>query len=122
MKKRGMDVLLVAALVLAGVGMAVLLWPREPGEAVQVRVDGTVTAEYPLSASLRTRIEGVGGYNELVIEDGSARLEEADCPDRICVRTGRIRQKGQSIICLPHKVVIEIVGAAPSPAPDVTGR
>ena len=40
---------------------------REPGEAVQVRVDGTVTAEYPLSASLRTRIEGVGGYNELVI-------------------------------------------------------
>ena len=50
-----------------------------------------------------------GGTNELVIEDGEARLTEADCPDSLCVNMGRISRSGQSIICLPHQVVVRIV-------------
>ena len=37
-------------------------------------------------------------------------MEDADCPDRLCVKQGRIKKVGESIVCLPHKVVIEIVG------------
>ena len=37
-------------------------------------------------------------------------MEEADCPDRLCMRRGAIRYAGDSIICLPNKVVVEISG------------
>ena len=50
------------------------------------------------------------GKNQLVIADGTARIETADCPDERCVQMGRISRSGQSIICLPHQVVVEIQG------------
>ena len=35
-------------------------------------------------------------------------MKDADCPDKICINMGTIRKKGQTIICLPHKLVVEI--------------
>jgi len=54
------------------------------------------------------------------IEGGEAYLKEADCPDGLCVGMGKISRSGQSIICLPHKVVVDIVGGDEEPAVDVT--
>ena len=89
---------------------AVLLLLRSPGGTVQVRVAGAVTAGYPLDVDASYTITGAnGGTNLLVIEDGAARIEEASCPDGVCVHTGRIRRNGQSIVCLPNQVVVEIV-------------
>ena len=58
------------------------------------------------------KIEGNGGYNLLVIEGGEAWLSEADCPNGLCVKTGKIRYAGQSIVCLPHKLAVRILGGA----------
>ena len=119
------DTLLIGALLLGGVIVLVVLFATgRAGERVQVRIDGTVTADYPLNRDQSVLIEGFdGGTNLLIIEDGTARIEEADCPDALCVRTGRISRQGQSIVCLPHKVVVEIVGGdADDPGVDaVTG-
>ena len=49
----------------------------------------------------------------LVIENGACAITEADCPDKLCVGMGKIHYSGQSIICLPHQVVIAIVGENP---------
>ena len=49
------------------------------------------------------------GKNTVVTESGRAYMREADCPDRLCVKTGRIRSVGERIICLPNKVVIEVI-------------
>jgi hypothetical protein len=46
--------------------------------------------------------------NTLVIEGGRARIEAADCPDKLCVKQRAISKAGESIICLPHKLVIRI--------------
>ena len=68
------------------------------------------TAGYPLDVDASYTITGAnGGTNLLVIEDGAARIEEASCPDGVCVHTGRIRRNGQSIVCLPNQAVVEIV-------------
>ena len=65
-------------------------------------------------------ITGVdGGTNLLVIRDGAAWIEEADCPDALCVGMGRVRRVGQSVVCLPHKVVVEIVGETDDTGVDV---
>ena len=37
-------------------------------------------------------------------------MTEADCPDKICVNTGKISKIGETIVCLPHRVVVEIQG------------
>lgn len=46
----------------------------------------------------------------LEIEGRKARILESNCPDKICVKTGYISKAGESIICLPHKVIVEITG------------
>lgn len=44
-----------------------------------------------------------------VFNDGSIRFEKSNCPDQICVNTGKIRKVGQSAACLPNKIIIKIV-------------
>lgn len=48
------------------------------------------------------------GYNLLLISEGQVSVSDADCPDGLCIRQGAIARKGESIICLPHKLVIQI--------------
>ncbi|MBR1781354.1 MAG: NusG domain II-containing protein, partial [Oscillospiraceae bacterium] len=88
---------------------AVLLLRSHAGATVQVRVDGAVVNTFPLSGEVTYQIDGLGGTNLLVIQDGAAWIQEADCPDALCVNMGRISRSGQSVVCLPHKVVVEII-------------
>lgn len=116
------DFLLTAGiLVLAGV-LLVRHFTVGAGDGwVVVSRDGIVEERLPLSEDARLLLQDASGNeNLLVIEGGSARLEDADCPDRLCVRQGAISRSGESIICLPHKLVITIEGRAEtdSSAPD----
>ena len=49
-----------------------------------------------------------GGSNILIIENGYAWLEDADCPDKLCVRQGKVHLDGQVITCLPNKLTVTI--------------
>lgn len=51
------------------------------------------------------------GSNTILVEKGRVRVSEADCPDQICVHQGYISDDVIPIICLPHRLMIEIVGA-----------
>ena len=56
-------------------------------------------------------LTGFGGLSNTVeVSEGKIRVCEADCPDQVCVRQGAVRYAGESIICLPHKLVITIEG------------
>ncbi len=84
---------------------------RTDGETVVVRVSGEMVAEFSQNRDTVYRIEGVNGeINVLTIQDGEVWLEDANCPDQLCVHQGHIRHAGESIICLPHEVVIAIEG------------
>ena len=106
----------MAALVCCGLWLLL----RRGGAAVVVEQAGQETARYALSEDRTVKIEGEGGYNTLVIEGGEVYLREADCPTQLCVKTGRIRYAGQSIVCLPHRLAVRIVGGA-SALDAVTG-
>lgn len=101
-------VLLAAALLLLGL----FVLPAD-GYAVQIAVDGRTVATFPLSADTTYVIEGVGGQNTLVIKDGAAAVTAADCPDGICVGHRAVSRVGQSILCLPHKVAVTVIGGEP---------
>lgn len=49
-------------------------------------------------------------YNVLLCQNGEVRMIESSCPDQICVHHSAVCMAGENIICLPHKIVIEIVG------------
>lgn len=112
-KKLRSDIILIGVLLI--ISLSVLLFvflTREEGAIADVYVDGVKVAEYPLS------IDGVyylnNGSNVLVIENGTAYMREANCPDKFskngCVNTGKISYVGQTIVCLPNKIIVEIVG------------
>lgn len=52
-------------------------------------------------------------YNTIEVEPGRIRFIDADCPDKVCVKTGWISEPGQTAVCLPHKLMIKIDGQNP---------
>ena len=101
-------IVIVGLLLLAAVLWLVLSIGREEGGVAVVRVDGVETERHLLS------VDGVfplnGGSNILVIEGGQAWLSEANCPDLICVRQGKIHYTGQVITCLPNRLTVTVEG------------
>lgn len=106
---------LLAVLAVAG---ACLIFLRGEGSTVTIKVDQQVLGVYSLSENRVVDIPAKGGHNRLVIRDGQAQMEYATCPDGICVAHHPIHRSGESIICLPNKVVVEITGEAEN-TPDI---
>ncbi len=106
------DILLIGGfLVIFAVIMLILSTTNTSGNQVVVSIDGVESYSFPLNEDLEFVITGYeGGTNYLVIENGEAYLKDASCPDHLCVHMGKISNVGQSIICLPNRVVIEIEG------------
>lgn len=113
-------------LVLAGISLSAGIYiPRTAsGSYVEIRVDGVCTAAYPLSSNRTQTISGAdGGSNTFEIRNGIVYMREADCHDKVCVGMKGISKTGETIVCLPHKLVLAIVGTDEEPSgPDaVTG-
>lgn len=92
------------------------------GTQVVATVDGQEVGRWLLSDSVDQVIETESGRNRLIIEEGKASIAEADCPDGICVKQGNISRTGQTIVCLPHKLVIEITGKAEEKGLDAVAK
>ena len=75
-----------------------------------MQIDGETVMELPLSQDARVELGEPGHGNTLVIENGAAQVIAADCPDQVCVRQGAVRYNGESIVCLPHKLIVSIEG------------
>ena len=117
------DVLLIAALLLlSAVGVVYLFVFRPGGNTVRVTVDGEPYGIYSLSEprieEIRTGSDG-GQVNRLIIRDGKAHMEYASCPDGICVSHRPIFRNGESIVCLPNRVVVTVVTENDPDAPDI---
>lgn len=103
------DCLLIAGLlVIAGAVLITMLLTRVEGSYVSVRQGGAEIERFSLTENGVYTLNG--GTNVLVIEDGYAYMRDADCPDRVCVHTGRISYVGQSIACLPYDITVIIEG------------
>lgn len=77
-----------------------------------LRVDGKEIRSFDLVEGQKTytyRYEDPDGdYNLIEVDGDRIRIKEANCGDQICVRRGWAKKNGETIVCLPHKLVIEI--------------
>lgn len=111
-RKHRNDVIFIAVLLLmVSLIGAAFFFLRGEGDTVTVSVDGKHYGTYPLHTDLTLSIcTGENGEEEnlLVIRDGKAYVESATCPDGICAAHKPISREGESIVCLPHRVVITV--------------
>ena len=129
MKKKDL-ILAGIVLLLAGILALALRLPKmENGNTMKVTVDGEVYGTYSLAENQTVKIQTDHGTNVLVIENGSAHMEEADCPDGYCKRQGTISRVNETIVCLPHKLVVEVLetddisgDSGENSAPDVIAK
>lgn len=126
------DALVVLAVIALAVGSALAVWGggRETAGTVVVTIDGREADRFPLEALLESpRTYTNNGYTlELVYGlrgmEGPAldhrkpsgeygvQAAWADCPTQDCVRTGLISRGGQSIVCLPARIIVQLTGTA----------
>lgn len=118
MKRLGRNDIIFMAVILAVIACAagwLLLTRGENGACVLVTVDGEAYGTYLLSEEQDIPIQINGETaNFLVIRDGKADMTEADCPDRLCVRQKAISRTNETIVCLPNKVVVQVMGSKES--------
>lgn len=106
MKKNDKRLILIVVIV-ACLFLAFHFLGNESGKGtVEVRVDGTLYGTYSLEEEQTIEVNET---NRIEITDQVVRMIWAECPDQICVDHKAISRAGESIICLPNKVVVSIV-------------
>ena len=100
--------LLLLAAVLMGYQY---FFPAPQGQTAHILVDGKEVASFPLSEDREYTVSGAdGGTNLLIIREGQIWCQDADCPDKNCVRQGKKQLSSDTIICKPHKMAVTITG------------
>lgn len=106
------DIILIGVVViLVVVSFFAFKFLQKNGNRVVVSVDGKTVAEYSLYKDTEQQIfdENKDNYqNLLVIKNGKAYIPSANCPDKICAQHRPISKTGETIVCLPHKLVVSI--------------
>ncbi len=102
--------ILVVLFLAAVAGMGFIHAHRQTGALVQVVQNGEAVDTLPLNQDGTHRYESKnGGYNVVEIRDGKVSVTEASCPDQICVKHGPTDQTADPIVCLPNKLVVQIL-------------
>ena len=107
MKKK--DLYLIVGIVLVAIiGIIAVFMTQKEGKQVVITIDGTVYQEASLDEQKTIEVETEHGKNVVRIENGAVFMESADCPDQVCVQHKKISKTGETIVCLPHKIVVEV--------------
>lgn len=102
--KKG-DFIIIAAVAVAAVLSVMLLFSfSKQGNRVIIKQNNEIVYDESIdkNGSFNT------GTNVVVVKDGTVFVSKANCKNQVCVASGKISKKGESIICLPNKVIVEI--------------
>lgn len=119
MKKKDIILLITVLAAAAIAGLILLALRSEDGSTAVITVDGEVYGTYSLSEDQTIEIETEYGTNIIEIKDGFAVMIQASCPDGYCMDQGSKNKNKQTIVCLPNKVVVEIIADEDSDDYDV---
>jgi hypothetical protein len=112
----------VAFLLVVGIWMAFRFWDPQGDVRAEIWVDGERVLADWVDLPIRSGVyQPVPGVSIVFGQDNTAWFHASDCPDQVCVRTGKLRHAGQAAVCLPNRVVLRLVGAAPDGLDAITG-
>ncbi|WP_299031656.1 NusG domain II-containing protein [uncultured Anaerococcus sp.] len=111
MKIRKGDIIVIVGLIFLSFGLNFAVTKMATGykgDMLVVEQDGKVIKKLPMDEDTEYKVDYGGHYNIIVIKDGKAYMKEADCQDQICTNMHPIEKEGQTIICLPHRLFLEM--------------
>ena len=110
---RKADFLLFFIFIAAAALIAAVPLVRSSDGAPRVRIiaQGELAGIYPLDIDNEIEIERDGHRNVVVIKDNTVHMDYSDCKNQVCVNTGKISKPGETIVCLPNYVIVEIVSS-----------
>lgn len=111
------DFILLFIVLVFGVVGIIFMNSAEQGKGATITIDGRNKEIISLDKEFQKKINGV----TICCENGEIYIKESDCPDKVCVRSGRISKSGESIICAPNRVAIKIDGKKGSLPDAMTG-
>ncbi len=104
-------VLLICLSFIPELIFGVIMGKHYNGTYAEITVDGNSYKKILLSehsGENQIAVKTKYGYNTIEIKDDSIGIVDADCRDKICIKSGFISRAGQISVCLPHKLMIEI--------------
>ena len=105
------DLILMAAIVIIGLGISIFLAAgSHPGNKVEITKDGKLWGTYSLDGEHKITIRDGKELNVVKISGGKVTMESANCKNQVCVHHSPVSRTGESIVCLPHKIVVSIKG------------
>lgn len=113
-------VVVLVALVAAGVAATYIFGAATDARAAHIQDADGNTYDMPLNENATLVVHSSAGENTVVVEGGTVRVSEADCPNQDCVHQGGISNAGQQIVCLPHKLVVSIVDGSGDDSGDAS--
>lgn len=108
-------IIIVSVIILSSVGVFTYMKLIKSNHHIaQIKQDGKILKTIDLdTVTEKQEIKvpyGNDHFNTISIEPGRIKINDADCPDKLCVKSGWISEPGQTIVCLPHKLIIAIQG------------
>ncbi|MDO4672564.1 MAG: NusG domain II-containing protein [Porphyromonadaceae bacterium] len=112
MKIKKMDITIILILLVASLAMVFVtknMTSKANGDYLVIELDGREYGRYDLSKNQKIEVKSQnGGLNTIEIKDNKATMVYANCLDLICTRMPPISDKGQTIVCLPHRLFLEV--------------
>jgi len=108
-KLRNDIILATVILLIALICFLIFFFTMKEGEKVKILSNNKELYVFSLDDEIKQEIVSKNGVNTVEIKDGKVRVISADCPDKICVEHKSISKVGETIVCLPHRLVVEIV-------------
>jgi hypothetical protein len=108
-KTHRLDIIVISLILIVSLLIILVsVLTRVDGAYVEVSIDGATVGRYSLA------IDGVyslnGGTNTLTVKGGVAYMSYSNCPDHTCENTGKVKYVGQTIVCLPNRLSVTVVG------------
>ena len=110
MKLKPFDYAAVIAVALLAVLLALPIFMRNEGSSLKITTD-TEAYTLPLKDDTTHTVSSNTHTLTLEIKDGSAKVTSHTCPDGLCAAMGAISSENQTIVCLPAKIVIRVMGS-----------
>ncbi len=113
--RTGDKIILIIVIVSLVCGISLrILFANGSSKIVLIMVDGKLFEEIPLSVNAGHNedilVESKEGYLSVEISNGKVRVTDSTCKDKLCIKEGEISKVGDTIICLPNRISISIIG------------
>ena len=106
------DIVLLIIILVVGIPLSVLsLTEGIGGDKVLISLDGEIYGVYPLGEDREIDVTEDGHTNHITIKDGQVSMSYSTCRNQVCVNTGAISETKDAIVCLPNRVVVEIISS-----------